>query len=291
MSASAYVIITPARDEAKYLQQTIDSVVAQTIRPAKWIIVNDGSADGTAELIEAAAGRHDWIHGVHRPDRGVRKAGGGVMEAFYAGYDLLGDQPWDYIVKLDGDLIFANDYFERCLRHFEADPKLGIGGGTIHVQRPSGTQVEAPNEPAFHVRGPTKIYRRACWQAIGGLVRATGWDTVDQLKANMLGWTTQSFPEIPLVHLRETGMAYGAWKDWVKNGRANYLTGYHPLFMLFKCAKRLLIRPNVIAALALFTGYFGASLRHEERAADAELIKYVHRQQLNRLLFRKSLWG
>src|SRR5207248_6259307 len=126
-----YVVITPVRDEEAYLALTIDSMVKQTIRPQEWIIVDDGSKDRTGAIIDQYASEYPWIRALHREDRGFRKSGGGVVEAFNDGYSRLSCCDWEFVVKLDGDLSFAADYFEKCLEHFDADPKLGIGGGTI----------------------------------------------------------------------------------------------------------------------------------------------------------------
>src|SRR5512138_2234131 len=141
MTGACYSIVTPVRNEAEYLRLTIDSVLAQTIRPAHWIIVDDGSTDNTRAIIDEAARNHQWIEAVHRPDRGSRQAGSGVMEAFYDGYARL-DANWDYLVKLDGDLSFAPDYFQQCLAHFSAEPRLGIGGGTVCTRVDGALHVE-----------------------------------------------------------------------------------------------------------------------------------------------------
>ena len=283
-------MITPARNEEANLGQTIASMAAQTRRPDVWVIVNDGSTDATAELIEAAAREHSWIIAVHRRDRGHRLQGTGVIDAFYAGLDALGDRPWKWLVKFDADLSFEADYFARCLAQFDADPSLGIGGGVICQQRRSGLVCESPGDPSFHVRGATKIYRDACWQDIGGLVRAPGWDPIDELKANMLGWTTRTFPDIPLRHHRFTGAADGTWRNQVKFGVANYITGYHPLFMAMKCLKRCVQPPFLVGALGLAWGYCRARLQGTPPVDDPALIRYVRRQQLNKLLLRPSLW-
>jgi glycosyltransferase involved in cell wall biosynthesis len=291
MNPVRYVIITPVRNEEAHLGKTVDSVVSQTIRPAEWIIVDDGSSDRTGKIADAAAARHGWIRVVHRADRGFRKAGGGVMEAFHDGLRQLRTGDWDFLAKLDGDLTFAADYFEKCFGRFDANPKLGIGGGLV-CNEVAGQQVlDSKDDPKFHVRGATKIYRRACWNAIGGLIQTTGWDTMDELKANMLGWKTCTFPELPLVHHRKSGEADGCWRNWFKNGRANYIVGYHPLFMLGKCVKRAFRRPYGVASLALgcgfVTGYFS---RAPLRVADRELIRYLRGEQLRALLGRKCLW-
>ena len=127
----SYVVVTPARDEAKYIPLTIASLAAQSIRPLRWVIVNDGSTDETGRIADEAARSHAWITVVNRVDRGFRKAGGGVVDAFYEGYRCVEDDAWDYLIKLDGDLSFAPDYFEKCFEHFDENPRLGIAGGTI----------------------------------------------------------------------------------------------------------------------------------------------------------------
>lgn len=144
--------------------------------------------------------------------------------------------------------------------------------------------------PDFHVRGATKIYRRACWQAIGGLLSALGWDALDEVKAQMLGWTTRSFADLRIIHHRYTGSADGSWKTYKKNGTANYFSGYHPVFMLAKCAWRLVQKPYVVASAGLLCGYLAAYLRRIPRVNDPQLIAYLRRQQLGRLLGRETIW-
>lgn len=291
MNSTGYVIITPARNEAGHLPATIRSVAGQTVTPHAWVIVDDGSTDETPLIIEAACAQFPWIKRVRRSDRGGRKPGTGVIEAFYDGYALVGQARWDFLVKLDADLAFEPSYFEQCFDCFKADPRLGIAGGTICNDVNGALLVESEKDPAFHVRGATKIYRRACWDQIGGLIKAPGWDTLDELKANMLGWTTRSLPQIKLTHFRPAGNADGAWKNWVKNGRANYITGYHPFFMLCKCLKRTLQKPYGVAAAGLLFGFVAGYLKREPQVNDPALIKYVRLQQINRLLGKQSLWS
>jgi biofilm PGA synthesis N-glycosyltransferase PgaC len=290
MRDSDYIIISPARNEAKYLPMTVASVVSQTIRPRIWVLVDDGSSDETGRIADEAAARHGWIRTIHRWDRGCRRAGSGVMEAFYDGYNLVEhDESWEFLVKLDGDLSFDSEYFERCFSIFRAEPHLGIGGGLVCTSANGKTEAEF-SDSAFHVRGPTKIYRRECWRQIGGLIRATGWDTFDQVKANMLGWETRTFHDIKLIHHRPTGRAYGAWSNYTKNGVANYVVGYHPLFMLLKCLRRFFRRPYGLAAIALMTGFLRGYLRRMPQADDRAVIHYLRKQQMNCLFGRKSLW-
>lgn len=283
-----YVVITPVRDEEAHLRSTIESMVNQTIRPREWVIVNDGSTDGTAGIIDECAARYPWIRAIHRRNRGFRKSGGGVVEAFNEGLRALLCKDWDFIVKLDGDLAFEPDYFEKCLTNFAEEPRLGIGGGVIYYLENGTKRFEEC--PAFHVRGATKIYRKDCWDAIGGFWPAPGWDTIDEVKANMLGWRTRSFTELHLVHHRLTGSADGRWGGSVKDGRADYISGYHPLFVMAKCARRLARRQTILGAFAQMYGFVSCYLKRIPRVDDPRLIAYLRREQLNRLLGKRTIW-
>ena len=283
-----YVVISPVRDEADNLESTIESLLRQTITPVQWIVVNDGSTDLTGQILDHYANQISWIRIVHRDNRGFRQPGGGVIAAFEDGYRALGVGDWDYLVKLDGDLSFDPDYFERCFREFDDNQKLGVGGGTIQSLHEGRKVIE--KVPDFHVRGATKIYRRACWDQLGGLLKAPGWDTLDEVKANMLGWETKSFADILITQQRVTGGAQGPWKDSFKNGRANYICGYHPLFMALKCAKRIFDRPYFVSFLGLMSGYVSGYLSRAARVNDPELIHYLRSQQLKRLTFSETIW-
>jgi glycosyltransferase involved in cell wall biosynthesis len=290
MSARSYVVITPVRNEAQRLSKTIASMIAQTHRPTAWVIVDDGSGDETPAIVDEAARTYSWIRAVHRPDRGVRKSGAGVVEAFYDGYRFVAAKPWDFLVKLDADLWFAPTYFGSCLDRFASDSSLGIGGGTVCIEDGDEIRIEVTGDPAFHVRGATKIYRRRCWIDIGELVRAPGWDTVDEVKANMKGWSTRTFSDLHVVQLKRTGSADGAWRNWFKNGRGCYICGYDPVFMLAKCLKRSVARPPVIPAVALGIGFCSGYIRRLPRIGDPDLIRYLRRQQRHRLLGRQSIY-
>jgi glycosyltransferase involved in cell wall biosynthesis len=285
---SKYVIVSPVRDEQQYIERTIGSVVRQTIKPAVWMIVDDGSRDGTGKIIDDYARKYSWIKAIHRADRGTRVPGTGVIEAFYDGYHFLGSEEWNFIVKLDGDVGLQPDYFQRCFERFNQDPKLGICGGVMYCPYENGLRLES--NPVFHVRGPIKLYRRACWEAIGGLIKAPGWDTVDEVQANRLGWRTRSFSDLKVIHYRPTGAAQGAWRDGVKMGRAAYVTGYHPLFMMMKCLKRVFQKPYVIVAIAHGYGFVTGYLKRIPQVKDRALIRYVRDQQIRRLFLLDSIW-
>jgi len=283
-----YVIITSARNEEKYIENTIISVIGQKIRPIEWVIVNDGSVDDTQSILDRYSNQYAWIHVINRRDRGFRKSGVGVIEAFYTGYRALETRGWRFIVKLDADLSFDSDYFERCFEYFKLNPRLGIGGGMIYSIHDGVARPE--KDPHFHVRGATKIYRKGCWDDIGGLFETTGWDTLDEVRANMLGWETKTFSQLKVVHHRPTGAADGSWKNCIKNGRGSYISGYHPLFMFLKCIRRLTKKPYILGSIGLFYGYASGYMKGIPQVNDRALIVYLRKQQLRRLFFLESIW-
>src|SRR5882762_998305 len=279
-AAIRYCIVTSVRDEETYICKTVESVLAQTILPEEWIIVDDGSTDATGKIIDEYARQYSWITALHREDRKVRSTGGGI-HGFLFGVDALRSKQWDFLVNLDGDLSFAPDYFERCFEYFRQNPELGIGGGTIHNK--VGNELLQESVAGFHVRGATKIYRRACWESIGGMLAGLGWDTFDEVKANMKNWKTRSFPDLQVIHYRYTGTAGGLWWGLVKDGQADYIVGYHPLFFAGKCVRRLFRSPYLFGSIGLFYGWCKGYWSRVPRVPDEEFIRYVRKQQLNRL--------
>lgn len=285
---ASYVVVTPVRDEEEYLPLAIRSMVGQTWPPREWVIVNDGSKDRTGAIIEEAAQKYPWIRGVHRSDRGYRKWGAGIIEAFYAGYNALETQDWQYMCKLDGDLSFEADYFQKLLGKFRHNPKLGIGGGVLYHHKDGNRVLE--KHPVFHVRGGVKTYRRECWEAIDGLWVGPGSDTIDDVKANMLGWKSVSFLDLHLTHHRVTGATYGRWGGLVKDGKIDYVTGYHPLFVVAKCVARMKRKPYVVGALSGVYGYLSAYFERIPQVDDRKVIRYLRQQQLARLIGRETIW-
>lgn len=280
-----YVVITPARDEEAWLRLTIESMVAQTWRPAEWIIVDDGSSDGTGAIIQEYSRRCPWIRGFARGDRGCRLPGAGVVEAFYEGYHSLQCHDWEFVAKLDADLSFASDFFQRALAHFLTQPRLGIGGAQLYTVSNGSAQPEIG--PHFHVRGATKIYRRQCWEAIGGIPVAPGWDAVDEIRAGMAGWMTESFADLIALHHRPTGGA-SPWRDMIKRGQGCYIAGYHPLYVAARCLRHLGSKPYLLGSVGMSAGFISGYLRGVRR--DPALVRYVHEQQWRRLWGGTTMW-
>lgn len=276
-----YVVITPTRDEEATVGSTLRSMIAQTVRPERWVIVNDGSTDRTREIVAREMAGHPWIVLVDRVDRGFRALGGGVVQAFQDGLARAGDD-WDFVVKLDADLEFAPDYFERMLRHFEQQPSLGMASGKTFLVRDGVKSIEwCPDE---HVRGPAKMYSRACFQAIGGLEAVRGWDMIDETKAQMAGFETRSFIEDELIHLRPIdGRQEKVLRSRYEMGRLYWYLGYHWLYHAIRSARSVLQDyPRPLGGLMLFAGYVAAALSRAPRY-DARYVAFVQQRQKSRL--------
>ncbi len=276
-------VVTPVRDEAQYLQRTIDTMTAQTVRPALWLIVDDGSRDETPAIVERAAAQHDWIRLYRRQDRGVRKVGGGVVDAFNEGLAQDDMDAYDYVCKLDGDLELPPRYFELLYQRFEADPRLGSASGKswIHV----GGKLVWERSSDEMSQGQTKLYRVKCFKEIGGFVRDVMWDGIDCHRCRMLGWKAASFrdPELRFIHLRPMGSSFkNIYRGRVRWGYGQYFMGTHPLYAAAITAYRMFERPWIAGGLLIGAGYIGSYLRglprYDDRAFRAHLQAWQLRQ-------------
>ena len=284
MTRRRYLVISPVRNEAQHLQRTIDSMVAQTVRPAAWLIVDDGSDDATPEIAARAATQHDWIRLYRRPDRGVRKVGGGVVEAFDEGLSQFNLDDFDYVCKLDGDLEFQPTYFERLFEYSEADAKLGTASGKSWIR--IGQRLAPERTGDEFSQGQTKLYRVACFKQIGGFVREVMWDGIDCHRCRMLGWKARSFrdPELRFIHLRPMGSSFRSiYTGRLRWGYGQYFMGTHPLYALAIAVYRALERPWIVGGLLILVGYLGGFLRRRPRYDDPEFRRYLRRWQLRRL--------
>ncbi|MCG8591469.1 MAG: glycosyltransferase family 2 protein [Proteobacteria bacterium] len=286
-----YVIITPTRDEERTVEQTLRSVTSQTVRPVRWVIVNDGSTDRTREIIERYLPEHPWIELVDRVDRGYRALGGGVVDAFDCGFERVRDLGWDFVVKLDADLAFEPDYFERLLQRFDDNPKLGMASGKTFLVEGGQKRIEYCHDE--HVRGPAKMYARDCFERIGGLEPVRGWDMIDETRAQMLGLETRSFLDLEIIHLRPIdGRQSQVLRSRFEMGKLYYFLGYHWLYHLVRSARSAWQDyPRGIGGIMLLLGYFTAALRGAEQY-DPEYVAFVHRKQRERLSLAhwKSFW-
>ena len=281
-----FAIVTPVKDEINYFPKTVKSILDQELKPQKWIIIDDGSTDGTSEIIKNLAAEYNWIEGIYRSPGYSRKPGGESVLGI--GLEKLNIDDYEFIVRMDGDLEFGPSYFRELIGKFENDDSLGIASGVCFIIR-DGKMYEEQH-PRFHTRGPIKTYRTSCYKDIGKLESCLGWDAIDELKANKLGWKTWSFPELKITHLKKTQNANGPLKGGINIGIARYNAGYHPLFIILKAFYIILFRHYKTPSVGLLWGYFSCLFRRKPRPIDKELMKYVRKQQMNRLLGKKSIW-
>ncbi|MCV3273771.1 glycosyltransferase [Roseobacter sinensis] len=285
----SYVLISPCRNEADYMRRTLDSVVAQSVTPTLWVIVDDGSTDDTPAILAEYAARHDWIRIVQKPDRGHRAVGPGVIEAFYAGYDTLAPDAFTYSCKMDLDLDLPPRYFERLIERMEADPRLGSCSGKPYVRR-GGTLVSERRGDEMSV-GMTKFYRRTCFEQIGGYVHEVMWDAIDCHKARQLGWRVASWdePELRFEHLRPMGSSQiSIYTGRRRHGFGQYYMGSDLLFFAATCLFRMLEPPYVLGGLAMMQGYLGAWVRGAAQHGDAELRAFIRSYQRRALKVGKA---
>jgi glycosyltransferase involved in cell wall biosynthesis len=284
-----YVLITPCRDEAQYAQRTLDSVVCQSIPPALWIIVDDGSTDQTPRILAEYAARYPFIRILTRPDRGDRKLGGGVIDAFYSGYETIDPAEYDFVCKLDLDLELPPRYFELLIGRMEAEPRIGTCSGKPYMQL--GGRLISERCGDENSVGMTKFYRTECFRQIGGFVRMLMWDGIDGHRCRMLGWIAASWddPELRFVHLRPMGTSHrNWWTGRVRHGIGQYFMGTSPVYMLASSIFRMTRPPLLVGGLAMLWGYLRSAAARAPRYEDAGFRRFLRRYQWDCLVRGKS---
>jgi len=289
--ADRYLLITPCRDEQQYARQTLDSVAAQTVLPALWIIVDDGSRDQTPAILAEYAARYPWIRVLRREDRGFRKLGGGVIDAFYHGYQTIDPSHFDFVCKLDLDLDLPPKYFQTLMQRMNREPRIGTASGKPYFQDPrSGRRIAEVCGDENSV-GMAKFYRTECFSQIGGFVRELMWDGIDCHRCRMLGWIAASWddPDLNFLHLRPMGSSDKSWLTGrVRHGVGQYFMGSSPVYVLASAANRLAHPPLVIGSLAMLWGYFRSMASRKPRYADMEFHRFLRRYQWSCLLHGKA---
>jgi glycosyltransferase involved in cell wall biosynthesis len=278
-----YVLITPAHNEEAFIEKTIQSVVSQTVLPAKWVIVNDGSTDSTASIVAGYLTKYNWIKLVEMPKRRDRSFAAKV-HAFNEGYDRVKNLEYEIIGNIDADISFDMDHFEFLLSKFSEDPKLGVAG-TIFKEEGYSSETDS-FEGQSHVSGQCQLFRRECLHDIGGYIphKAGGIDWMAVTTARMMGWKTRSFRERSFFHHRHLGTAErGLLASSFSYGEKDYYLGGHPVWELFRVAYRMTKKPYLIDGIALGLGYLWAFLRQIEKPVSDDLIRFHRREQIQKL--------
>jgi len=287
-TSNAYIVITPARNEATFIEQTIQSMVGQTIPPLKWVIVSDGSTDGTDEIVNKYAAQHDWIELVRMPERKERHFAGKIL-AFNAGFERVKNLGYEFVASLDADITFDREYFAFLLSKMAENPKFGLVGTPF---RENGKSYDYRYVSIEHVSGACQFFRRQCFADIGGYVpvKGGGVDHVAVITSRMKGWQTRTFTDKFCEHHRVMGAAkHSPLKMKLNIGKLDYALGGSPVWEIFRGLYQMTKSPFVIGGLMILAGYFGAALRREKRPVSDELVRFRRREQMQRL--KNKLFG
>lgn len=271
------------------MRQTLDTVIAQSIRPAKWVIVDDGSTDETPRILADYAQRHDWIEIITRRNRGLRSVGPGVIDAFYAGYETIDPDHYEYMCKLDLDLRLPPRYFEILMERMEADPAIATCSGKAYVEE--GGNLVAEKQGDDTSVGMTKFYRLRRFKAIGGFVREVMWDGIDCHRCRMKGWIACSWddPQLRFVHLRPMGSSQQSiYVGRMRHGFGQYFMGTGFIYMAASALYRMTERPYVLGSMAMLWGWLRSALQRKPRYEDAEFRRFLRRYQWRALRVGKK---
>lgn len=282
-----YCLITPCRDEAQYARRTLESIGRQTLPPARWIIVDDGSTDETPAIVQEYAAKLPYLTVIRRDNRGHRKVGAGVIEAFNVGYASIDPLDYDYVCKMDLDLDLPPGYFAGLVDRMEAEPRLGTTSGKPWFVHPtSGALVPEVCGDEMSV-GMTKFYRRTCFTEIGGFVSQVMWDGIDCHRARMLGWMAESLndPALRFTHLRPQGASQkGIWTGRTRAGFGQYFMGTAPLYYLASAVFRAFEHPAIIGSVAMLWGYARSAVQGLPRYEEPGFRTFLRRYQYQCLL-------
>lgn len=283
VAAPPFVIITPAHDEAAHMPRTVASMLAQTVRPAMWVVVDDNSCDGTAEVVRECAAGHDFIR-VVQLRRGEGRHFGNKVHAFRAGLEQARSLAHAYVGNLDADISLEPHHFEHLLAAFEADPRLGIAGAMVHTRM--GDRFVSQNVAGDSVAGAVQLFRRACFEDIGGYLALPlgGVDAAAEIMARMQGWRVRTLPDLRALEHRRTGTAQaGALASKFKQGRRLRSLGYGWRFLAVRCVYRALERPRIAGSLAMGLGFALAALRKEPIVLPPAVVRFLREEQRRKL--------
>lgn len=288
-SAQRYALVSPCRNEQEYMRRTLDSVIAQSVRPALWVIVDDGSTDATPSILAEYAAAHPWIRVIPKTDRGRRAVGPGVIEAFNVGLAEVDLEATDFVCKLDLDLDLPSRYFEILMARMAADLRLGSCSGKPYFR--SGSRMISEKCGDEMSVGMTKFYRVACFREIGGFVRAVMWDAIDCHTARRAGWTARSWddPELRFEHLRPMGSSEkGVLTGRARHGYGQWYMGSDPLYFTATALFRMTHPPYALGGLAMLWGYFSAMARGAAQHDDPALRAFIRAYQRRALRVGKA---
>ncbi len=285
-TADSLLVVSPVYNEAHNLERTARSVAAQSRRPDRWLVVDDGSSDETlavARRIEQELDFMTVVEGPRKIEPGADNLGlAREAHAFNAGLELCGWRDYEFVGKLDGDVELPSDWFAELIGRFGAEPGLGLAAGRLAEPGRSGWRMIPI--PAHHVHGAVKLFRRDCLEAIGGVSEQLGWDTIDETYARMRGFATRSYPDLVARHHRPHGSADGLLRGRARHGECAWILHYGFLWVLLRSLKVARVRPRGLSGLAFLAGYVSAALRRVPRVDDPDFRRFVRAELWARLM-------
>ncbi|MGZ5010106.1 MAG: glycosyltransferase [Methylobacter sp.] len=286
---SKFILLTAAKNEERYIGDVIQSVMRQTVLPIAWFIMDDGSTDQTGQIVQRFSEKYPFIH-LHSSRKGGVRSFGAQYRAINTAYELARHLDFDYVGIHDADIVpEQNDYYENVLHNLDANAELGIAGGYIYERSMSGVWESRKANSPESVAGGIQMLRRTCYEQIGGYtpLQFGGEDWLAQLDAKAKGWEVKAFSELPIYHYRPTSSAGGRWKGLFRLGMMDASFGSHPIFELFKCARRVVEPPFFISSIIRFAGYIWWNISRRSPLLSAEKVSYLRKEQMTRLLTLK----
>ena len=275
-----YYIVIPSYNEEALIALTLQSLISQTVLPSKIVVVNDNSTDKTAEIVLEFAKENPFITLVNKTSENIHLPGSKVIQAFQKGFETL-DENYDLIVKIDSDLIFPANYFETIIKHFQSDPKIGMAGGFCYIEK-NGDWVLENLTDKDHIRGALKAYRKECFQQIGGLKPAMGWDTVDELLCKFYNWKVVTDESLHVKHLKPTGANYNKTARY-KQGEAFYTLGYGFWITAIASAKLAMMKKKPFLFLDYIQGFCKAKSAKKPMLVNPEQAKFIRNYRLQKM--------
>ena len=279
-SRKRHVVLTPMRNEGDFIEKCAQSMIEQTIIPREWIIIDDSSNDSCSEIIKRFSSMHSWIKIVKPKIAGKRGRGEWIARLVNFGLSEV-TLEWDFVSKIDADIVLPSDYFEQVFSRFDSNRSLGIASGGCYVNSRRRLSLERVSED--HTRGALKTYLSDCFSDIGGIRNADGWDGIDNIQAQMNGWETRNFPEIKAIHLRKTGSRGGELRGCFEAGKIAHHMGYHPIFIIARSIHRMLSGPFIVGGFAMLFGFLKSWISRRPIFEEGETVRYLRRKQLKRL--------
>jgi len=284
LSQREYVLITTAYNEGQSIAATIEAVLSQSAVPRKWVIVSDGSTDGTDSIIRQYAAQNHFIEYIRRERNETSANFMSKVHALHKGYSALSGTSFKFIGILDADITFDSNYYDQIIGKFDENPRLGIAGGFIY-ERVRDTFRSRPSNSVASVAGAIQLFRRECYETIGGHVPISygGEDWLCEILARKQGWTVMAFPSIVAYHHKPNDAKRGVIKDSMRQGMMDYTVGSHPLFEFMKCIRRVRESPLLLRASLRFLGYTWSALKGDSKAVPNEVVDYLRHEQMERV--------